>query len=149
MLLGERKAGGILVESGLSGERLDYLVLGIGLNVSQTPPAEAVMFPATSVEAATGRPVDRLALLRAILARLEAGYAGLAPPRPPEPDPLHAAWVARLLWLGQRVVARSPQGDYDGCLSGAAADGALLLKLDSGEVRRVLAGDVTVRKVEG
>jgi BirA family biotin operon repressor/biotin-[acetyl-CoA-carboxylase] ligase len=149
VLLGGRKAGGILVESGLSGERLDYLVLGLGLNVSQAPPPEAVMFPATSVEAATGRPVDRLALLRAILARLEAGYAGLVPPRPPAPDPLHAAWLARLLWLGQRVVARSPQGDYDGCLSGAAADGALLLELDSGEVRRVLAGDVTVRKSEG
>lgn len=138
VLLDGRKAGGILVESGLSATRLDYVVLGIGLNVSAAPPPEAVIFPATSVEAAAGRPVDRLALLEAIVERLGDHYADL----PPTSARLHAAWLSRLAWLGERVVAQSAEGDYDGCVTSAAEDGALLIQLDSGEVRRVVAGDV-------
>jgi BirA family biotin operon repressor/biotin-[acetyl-CoA-carboxylase] ligase len=143
VLLDGRKAGGILAETGLSGARLDYVVLGVGLNVSQAPPAEAVNFPATSVEAAAGRPVDRLDLLRAIMDRLSARYPDLPPARPD----LHTAWLNRLVWQGQRVVAHSPEGDYHGCMTGAAEDGALLLKLDSGEVRRVVVGEVSLRVI--
>jgi BirA family biotin operon repressor/biotin-[acetyl-CoA-carboxylase] ligase len=142
VLLDGRKAGGILVETGLSGERLDYVVVGIGLNVSAAPPPEAVMFPATAVEAVMGRPLDRVALLRAILERLEAGYADLASTN----DRLYRAWRQRLVWVGERVVAQSAQGDYHGVMTGAAEDGALLLKLDSGEVVRIVAGDVSVRR---
>jgi BirA family biotin operon repressor/biotin-[acetyl-CoA-carboxylase] ligase len=142
VLIDGRKAGGILVESALSGTRLDYLVLGIGLNVSAAPPPEAVLFPATAVAAAAGRPVDRLALLRAILTRLAHHYPDLAPTSPRLP----AAWRSRLLWLGERVVAQSPQGHYDGTVTGAADDGALLIRLDGGEVRRIVAGDVMVRR---
>ncbi len=141
ILLGGQKAGGILVECGLSGSRLDYAVLGLGLNLSTAPPPDAVRFPATSVEAAAGQPVDRLALLHVLLARLEHLYPSL----PPNTGQLHAAWLSRLAWLGERVVAQSAEGDYDGCVTGAAEDGALLIKLDSGEVRRFVAGDVSVR----
>lgn len=144
VLINGRKAAGILVETGLSGERLDYLVLGIGLNVSQAPPPEAVLYPATSVEAEAGQPVDRVALLRAILERLGRHYPDLAP----DSDRLHAAWLARLLWLGQRVVAQSADGDYDGAMAGAAEDGALLIRLEGGEVRRVVAGEVSVRVID-
>jgi BirA family biotin operon repressor/biotin-[acetyl-CoA-carboxylase] ligase len=142
VLLDGRKAGGILVETGLSGEQLDYVVVGIGLNVSAAPPPEAVLFPATAVATATGRPVDRLALLRAILERLEAGYGDL----PPLSNRLHSAWRQRLVWVGERVVAQSAEGDYHGVVTGAAEDGALLLKLDTGEVVRIVAGNVSVRR---
>src|SRR5690606_28782522 len=129
-------------------EALDYLVLGVGVNVSQAPPPESVLFPATSEEAEAGRPVDRLAPLSAFLERLEAWYGQLPPAAPGAGDPLHAAWRQRLLWQGQRVVAGSPQGDYHGTLAGVAPDGALLLALDSGEVQRVVAADVSLRVME-
>jgi BirA family biotin operon repressor/biotin-[acetyl-CoA-carboxylase] ligase len=143
VLIGGRKAGGILVESGLSGARLDHVVLGIGLNVSSVPPVDAVRFPATAVEAEAGHPVERLALLRAILEQLERRYPDLDPAG----SRLQAAWHERLAWLGERVVARSPAGDYDGVLTGAAEDGALLIRLESGEIKRVVAGDVSVRVI--
>lgn len=142
VLLDGRKAGGILVESGLTEAGLAYLVLGIGLNVSAAPPPAAVMFPATSVEAAAGRPVDRLALLQALVQRLSAGYADLAPGN----DRLHTAWAGRLAWRGQRVVAHTPEGDYHGCFEGADPDGALRLKHEDGRTKRVLAGDVSIRR---
>jgi BirA family biotin operon repressor/biotin-[acetyl-CoA-carboxylase] ligase len=143
VLLDGRKAGGILVETGLAGARLDYLVVGIGLNVSQAPPPEAVLFPATCVEAAAGRPVDRLGLLGGIVERLEARYAGLDAGY----AGLHADWLRRLAWVGERVVAHSPEGDYHGCLAGADDEGALLVRMDDGQIKRIVVGEVAVRVI--
>jgi BirA family biotin operon repressor/biotin-[acetyl-CoA-carboxylase] ligase len=142
LLLEGRKAGGILVETGLAGAKLDYVVVGIGLNVSQAPPPEAVLFPATCVEGAAGRPVDRLTLLRGIVERLAARYAGLDG----DYGQLHADWLRRLAWVGERVVARSPEGDYHGLLAGADEDGALRVRLDGGEVRRIVVGEISLRR---
>lgn len=140
LLLGGRKAGGILVESGLAGDRLDYAVVGIGLNVSAAPPPAQVQFPATALEAEAGRPIDRLALLAAILEAAAAHYAGLA-----EGRALPAAWQARLAWLGQPVVAHTADGELTGLAEGVDEDGALLVRLASGEQRRLLAADVRLR----
>src|SRR5919201_190149 len=65
--LGGRKAAGLLAEAHLEGERLGWVVLGMGVNVSQRredlPPELADR--ATSVALALGTPVDRAALLAA------------------------------------------------------------------------------------
>ncbi len=142
VLVGGAKAGGILVESGLTGERLDFAVIGIGLNVSATPPPEAVDFPATALQSPGARPIDRRRLLRDILARMEALYP-LATDA--DGEALRVLWAARLAWLGERVTARTAEGEVAGQAEGVAADGALLIRLPGGEVRRVLAGDVRLR----
>jgi BirA family biotin operon repressor/biotin-[acetyl-CoA-carboxylase] ligase len=143
ILVGGKKTGGILVEAAATagGERLEYALLGIGLNVTSAPPDHAVDFPATALETEAGRPVDRLRLLRAILERLEAHYPLLANGR----DRLHGQWAARLAWLGENVVARTPDGDRAGRAEGTDADGALVVRLDSGVAVRVVAGDVRLR----
>jgi BirA family biotin operon repressor/biotin-[acetyl-CoA-carboxylase] ligase len=142
VLAGGKKVGGILLESGLALDRLDFAVLGLGLNVSQAPPPEGLDFPATALEAEAGRPVDRLKLLRASLDRLaqrypEASAAG--------DDRLFAAWRERLVWLGQPVTVRTQEGEWSGQAQGVDGAGALLVRLNGGEVRRVLAGDVSLR----
>jgi BirA family biotin operon repressor/biotin-[acetyl-CoA-carboxylase] ligase len=71
VLVGGRKVAGILAESSES-----RVVLGIGVNVNQTReqlPADAQTEP-TSLHVEIGEPVDRAALLVAILARLETAY---------------------------------------------------------------------------
>jgi BirA family biotin operon repressor/biotin-[acetyl-CoA-carboxylase] ligase len=142
VLVGGKKAGGILLESSLAGDRMDYAVLGIGLNVAQAPPAELVDFPATALDAEAGRTVDRLGLLRAILERLDAQYGALTST---DQDALLAAWRKRLVWIGEMVVARTPEGEVQGRAAGTDAYGALLVGLDSGETARVLAGEVRLR----
>ena len=75
------KLGGMLSEVKSTGDRLEYAVLGLGLNVNlsfsadgeDAPPAE-IIGAATSLSAALGRPVDRGALLAAILQRCETRY---------------------------------------------------------------------------
>jgi BirA family biotin operon repressor/biotin-[acetyl-CoA-carboxylase] ligase len=145
VLAGGKKAGGILLETGLALDRLDFVVLGLGLNVSQAPPPEGLDFPATALEAEAGRPVDRLRLLRAVLDRLERLYplAGAA-----SDDQLFALWQRRLVWLGQPVRVRTPDGELTGEAQGVDGTGALLVRVHGGEVRRVLAGDVRLRPAE-
>jgi BirA family biotin operon repressor/biotin-[acetyl-CoA-carboxylase] ligase len=140
VLVGGKKAGGILVENELEGDQLAYAIVGIGLNVSQAPPAEQVLFPATALASEAGRPVERLRLLRACLERIEARYAQLA-----QPEALHKAWAARLSWLGEPVMASTGAEEIAGVAEGVAPDGALIVRRADGTALRLLAGDVRLR----
>jgi BirA family biotin operon repressor/biotin-[acetyl-CoA-carboxylase] ligase len=145
ILVAGQKTAGILVESATqtaNGQLLDYAVVGIGINVDEAPPAAEVDFPATALSVQTERPVERLLLLRAVLQRLETLYPAVAAA---DPRPLHADWAARLVWLGEPVVVRTALGQVAGQAEGADPDGALVVRLDTGERVRVLAGDVRLR----
>jgi len=151
LLVDGQKAGGILVESAAESRGdgpdapLDYAIVGIGINVDDAPGPAEVDFPATALAIQAGRPVDRLRLLRAILQRLEARYpAALIA----DPARLYADWAARLVWLGQLVVAHTPAGEITGQADSADPDGALVIRLASGERVRVLAGDIRLRRLE-
>jgi len=168
LVLTGRKLAGILTELETAGERLDFAVVGLGLNVNvdfRHPAVERELGEsAIGLLQALGRLVDRLALLNELLVRLEQRVERLRAGQSP-----HDEWTARLVTLGQavRVVTPSPpwaeeqgsQGDSASPLPGSAgvgrvlegqavgvdADGALLL-LSDGRTERVLAGDVTLRE---
>jgi BirA family transcriptional regulator, biotin operon repressor / biotin---[acetyl-CoA-carboxylase] ligase len=145
VLVNGRKAGGILVESAMAGERLDFAVLGIGLNVSEAPTAQAVDFQAISLNEAAGSAVNPLQVLRSILERMEVRYDQLAPAENPA---LYEAWSQRVVWLGERVAALTAQGEVSGVAEQVAEDGALLVRVNTGALVRVLAGDVRLRPAE-
>lgn len=70
LLIDGKKVSGILAQTSIRGETLDYLLLGIGLNVNI--PVEDLPLPtATSLLAITGKLWDRTSLLMALLAELE------------------------------------------------------------------------------
>jgi BirA family biotin operon repressor/biotin-[acetyl-CoA-carboxylase] ligase len=142
LLVGGQKAGGILVESGLLGDWLDFAVMGIGLNVSAAPPPEGLLFPATALQDPNATPLDRVLVLRAILERVEALYPLLVGEGG---GTLRERWAARLAWLGEAVTVRGPEGEWTGIAEGVMEDGSLRLRLASGERRHVAVGDVRVR----
>jgi BirA family biotin operon repressor/biotin-[acetyl-CoA-carboxylase] ligase len=143
VLIGGRKVCGLLAELGVAASQLDYVVVGIGINVnvdfgdSDTP---ALMAPATSLRAQLGREVSRLTLLVVLLRYVEARYgrlrAGVLP---------HNEWQSRLVTLDQEVRVTMPDRMLVGRATGVDADGALLVRRPDGEVERVVAGDVTLR----
>jgi BirA family biotin operon repressor/biotin-[acetyl-CoA-carboxylase] ligase len=140
VVLNGRKAGGILVETTLQGQQLDYAIVGLGLNVNWSPAPTEVDFPATSLSTESGQTLDRLELLRAILMRMEALYPNLTRPA------LYHDWRARLLWLGEPIAVRTTEGELRGQAQNVDDDGTLVLLLDTGETRRVTAGDVRLRR---
>ena len=140
-----KKIGGILTETSIAGDRIDYAVVGIGLNVNvDFADRPELAETATSVMLRAGREIDRLRVLAAVMDRFAARFDGLN-----AGDALCAAWSARLVTLGRRVEARVGGSD-DALLIGFAEavddDGALLLRTDDGASHRLLAADVTFHK---
>lgn len=141
IVLSDSKLGGMLTELGVSGKRLDYVVVGMGLNVNlDLTSLPEVMTPPASLSAMRGKAVSRLALLRALLERAEGHYEALRGGWSP-----HTAWRERLATLGQRVQVGTSEEVLAGLAEDVDADGALLVRTDEGALRRVLVGDVTLR----
>jgi BirA family biotin operon repressor/biotin-[acetyl-CoA-carboxylase] ligase len=144
-----RKLAGLLTESGFAGEHLDYAVVGMGINVNlEEADLPEAMTPATSLSIELGRPVERLSLLLAILPRIQERYLSLPASdvhANSGPNDILAAWSARLVTLGQVVHVTSGQEVVDGRAESVDADGALLVRIDDGQVRRFIVGDVSLR----
>jgi BirA family transcriptional regulator, biotin operon repressor / biotin---[acetyl-CoA-carboxylase] ligase len=142
LVINERKVAGILTELELSGERLAYVVVGIGLNVNLDPAVlpGPLLARATSLAAELGRPVTRLPLLLALLARVETRYQALSAGT----ADLHREWASRLVTLGRPVTVADGETEWMGMAEGVDNDGALLVRPPGGEPRRVVAGDVRV-----
>lgn len=143
LILEDRKAGGVLVETAWAGARPDYVVFGIGINVHHEPedfPPE-LREVATSLDLAAGRKVSRLELADEVVAQVEELCADL-------PDRLEQAEL-RVLddydWLRDRrcTVIASPEADpVEGVAVGIAPDGALLFRPDTGALQRLKSGQV-------
>ena len=146
VLLHGRKLAGILVEGAFGPDGFDAAV-GLGVNVSTLPqdlPPRAI-YPATSILAETGIAVDREALLQAWLAEMDAALALWQ--SPDGAARIVAAWNALDVNAGRAVsialAADVPGGEVvEGVDLGIAPTGALRLRLASGEVREIVAGDV-------
>lgn len=147
VLLNGRKLAGILVEGSFGPGPADFAaVVGLGVNVATLPqdlPPRAI-YPATSILAETGRHVDREALLQEWLAEMDAVLALWQ--SPDGAARAVAAWNALDANAG-RVVRVSPAADEPGSETvegtdiGLAPNGALRLRLASGVVREISAGD--------
>jgi BirA family biotin operon repressor/biotin-[acetyl-CoA-carboxylase] ligase len=77
LLIGPRKAGGILMETHTEGNQLAFAVVGIGINVHQSSFPSDLATPATSLDLETNRRVPRQNLLVSLLKSLERGMLGL------------------------------------------------------------------------
>ena len=137
VLLGGRKLAGMLIEAESSAAALDWLVLGVGVNVASAP--AGTEFPAVALsERGSGIAVE------ALLAAFADDF--LAWTRLWEQDgfpPVRHAWLARARGLGQAITVRLPKTTLRGTFIDLDADGALILQeMPAGETRRITAGDV-------
>ncbi|MEP7049784.1 MAG: biotin--[acetyl-CoA-carboxylase] ligase [Pseudomonadota bacterium] len=138
LLVGGRKLAGVLVESQLQGERLQALVVGVGLNVASREFPDEIAARATSLAVLGATRLARepllYSVLEAIAARVESyqqsGVVGLL-------DELNEADALR----GQRLAVDGQSG------VGAGIDGHghLLLQDDHGVVHPILSGTVELQ----
>ena len=139
VLFNGRKGAGILLESkGNDGGGLEWLVVGVGVNVNSYP--TVTRFPATSLHfegcPASLSAVDVLeAFSRHLLTRINAWLEdGFAPAR--------QAWPTHAHGLSEEIEVRLPTGTLRGRFEGLDPQGALQLLLPDGRRRSVAAGDV-------
>lgn len=140
VLLHGKKVAGVLAEAAFTGNQLDYVVLGMGVNINSGPPPDLLTeYAATSLAAEAGAPCDREAIAQAILAAFAQRYPQLGTPA------LAQAWSGHLAMRGQPVKVVGPAETVEGVLLDVRADGALILQLANGATHTVLAGDVHLR----
>jgi BirA family biotin operon repressor/biotin-[acetyl-CoA-carboxylase] ligase len=141
VLIEGRKVCGVLIESGPASSGRTWAAVGVGLNLMSHP--DALERPATAVadnlshEAIRAPSPDEA---MAILAEtfdvtlnlwLTQGF-----------EPIREAWLARAAGMGQPCTARLERETVSGVAEGLDADGALLLRLPDGMLRRITAGDI-------
>ncbi len=132
LLIGTRKAGGILVESKTGGGGAAFAVVGIGINVHQRAFDPGLATPATSLDLESGARIGRQQLLLALLKSLEHQTQGLDEPTAitaiPERVAKASTWVKN-----RRVEVHGPQACV-GVSAGLDAQGFLLVRTDEGMV---------------
>jgi BirA family biotin operon repressor/biotin-[acetyl-CoA-carboxylase] ligase len=139
-----RKIAGVLAEASWTGEALEYVVLGIGVNVlaGSAPPDGEVEIPATSLEAVTGRQEQREPLLVDMLKSIAEWCGQLGK------DALRGAWERHLAHLGEPVQLTDGSEEIRGRVRGIATDGRLLLEDEAGRVLAVPPGAAHLRPVD-
>ena len=149
-VLGGKKLCGILTELSVEAEtgRVQYLVLGIGVNVLQTAedftPEVAEM--AASLAMALGRPVSRPALAAALIEELDRLYAAL---KAGDLGDYLAIYRRDCVNLGKTVQLLSPGGRETVTAVGIDGDFGLVVRGDDGRERAVRSGEVSVRGLYG
>jgi len=139
--INERKVCGILIENAWCGTRMDYAVMGIGLNVNLGPVHYPEIEPtATSLSRETGANVSRRVMAQQVLRELDRLYLDLREGITP-----YEVWRQHLLTLGRPVTVRQGDTVYEGMAESVAGDGSLMLRLASGNLVRIMADDVTLR----
>ena len=139
ILVDGAKVAGVLLESALGAcGRVDWVVLGIGVNLASHP-GIAGPVPSTSlVEAGAPAvaPADALRLLLAALARRRQDWQAQGF------GAVRRAWLARAHGLGGPVTVANGDKRLAGVFAGLDADGALVLAQADGSRLSIAAGDV-------
>ncbi|MEE9225492.1 MAG: biotin--[acetyl-CoA-carboxylase] ligase [Bacteroidota bacterium] len=135
-----KKFCGILSEASFKGEKLDFVVIGIGINVNQIDFPNELGLTATSLKRELARKIDRVKLFQEVLSRLEKNY--LEAKEGKLDDVLHE-WGTRCTMFNREIAIDQQGRILKGVALRLARDGGLVLETDGKQVT-VLAGDVTV-----
>jgi BirA family biotin operon repressor/biotin-[acetyl-CoA-carboxylase] ligase len=139
--IGGKKVGGTLVEAGFRGSTMTYAILGIGINLNLKGFADELQTKATSLQEILGKPVNRESFLSALLAKFDLLYGML----------LHGD-SARLIprakslmpMIGRRIGISTAGKKSRGVAMNLGSDGALVVRLSSGALAKLYAGEVSV-----
>jgi BirA family biotin operon repressor/biotin-[acetyl-CoA-carboxylase] ligase len=140
-----KKACGILTEMKAEQDRVDFIILGIGINVNtplkQLPKGGASLKDELHRHGAKGANISRVELTRNVLEKMEEYYSLL---QRKGFGPIIEAWKNLSAMLGSRVKVVLPFRTFEGLAHDIDPDGALVVRLDSGVLERVSSGDVVM-----
>lgn len=142
ILLNGRKVAGILIELTWAGDEVDYVVIGVGVNVAKgaSPTTDVLRFPAISLEHLLGEVPDRISLLHDFLASFMDMRQHI------HTSSFMAAWEKSLAYYDKEVRAEMGGGQVvTGKVVGLESDGSLKIRDEHGKTVPVRFGDVRLR----
>ena len=138
-----RKFCGILCESSVRDGKVEYAVLGIGLNVTTKDEdfPEELRGTAGSLYTQTGFVFERGKLIAAIIAELSSLYTVWLE----GPSVCHAEYKRRCIVLDRQITVTSPEGEFEAVAENISADYGLVLRMPDGTRRTVHSGEVKIK----
>jgi BirA family biotin operon repressor/biotin-[acetyl-CoA-carboxylase] ligase len=141
ILVGGKKLAGVLTESSCNSERIEFVILGIGVNLNYPVASmpEVIRERATSIVSLTKKNVSREAFMRRLIQDLDRCYGEL---EEVGFNSLATRWEAVFGLRGKKVRVEMAEQIMIGTAQGIDKDGALILEDERGERQRIVAGDV-------
>ncbi len=145
IVIGSKKVCGILTEMTAEVDRIESVVVGIGVNVNNAAFPETIRGKATSIRMENGKSLRRITLLQEILIQFETLLKQYT-----EPDPTFWEEYRKLcVSLGRKVEFTRRGTRVCGTAVDVSPQGELIVKLPEGNVEAVTAGEVSVQGIYG
>lgn len=146
LLLEKKKICGILTELSAEIDQINYIVAGIGININhdkeEFPPE--IRATAGSLFSISGQKYRRAELLVEIMKDLEEQYLMLLDDEFPR---ILDSWRCMSCTLGDEVYVSSREEQFFGIALDVNEEGHLLVKTEDGQIKQVMAGDVSLRRL--
>lgn len=144
LYLNGRKICGILTEAALNPNlrKLDYAVIGIGINVRKCEFPDEIKDIATSIEAETGKIIDRNKLCGEILSRLEYYIMNI------EKKSHLGEYRRRELLTGNHITANTGGEAVEGYAVGIDDNANLILRLSDGSEKSLVSGEANLCRIK-
>jgi BirA family biotin operon repressor/biotin-[acetyl-CoA-carboxylase] ligase len=134
VLVNGKKICGILTEMSAETDVVNFIVLGIGVNVNNDVPLET----ATTMRSELGRDADRLKFMQSLLETLEEDYFTF---KKEGFTPILWSWRRYSDTLGRLVEVTYQDEVVTGLAQDVDEDGSLLVKTPDGSIRKIVSGD--------
>lgn len=141
VLINGKKLCGILIESTSEGNKIERLVIGLGINVNQTMFQGSYSIPPTSVRLEINENADRERLLAEILNNFEELLLVLIE----SPENILKDWKQRCNMIGDKISITEGEEVKYGIFEDVDENGFLLLKDNNGRIEKIHYGDVSLR----
>ena len=146
IVLNQKKICGILTEVSLKGAEIDFVVLGIGINVNNKEFPEEIKETASSLSLELGQVFDREMLITKVWKQFDVYYELFLQTK--DLSLLKEEYESVLANKNEKVKVLDPQGEYVGIAAGITNTGELIVDTE-GEQKLVSGGEVSVRGIYG
>jgi len=145
VLLNKKKVSGMLAQMKVSADCIDFIVLGIGINVNigYNQLTSEIQSIATSLAIETGREIDRLELIISLYENIAKWYKELTQRGF---DAIKEKWLNLAPMISQNVQVMFQDEVISGKALGLDDDGLLIILTVNNETVKVSAGDATILK---
>jgi BirA family biotin operon repressor/biotin-[acetyl-CoA-carboxylase] ligase len=141
VLINGKKICGILTESTSEGNKIDRLVIGVGINVNQTMFQGSYNIPPTSVKLEINETAEREKLLAEVLNNIEELLRVLIE----SPRTIIKDWKQRCSMIGDKISISEGEEVKYGIFEDVDENGFLLLKNNNDKIEKIHYGDVSLR----
>ncbi|WP_456278570.1 biotin--[acetyl-CoA-carboxylase] ligase [Bacillus sp. AK128] len=144
ILFDRKKTVGILTELQAEADRINSIIIGVGINVNQSEQdfPDDIKEKSTSLFIQSGKKVNRAELIQTILEKLEKLYESYLQTGF---YPIKLLWEAYAISIGKEIVASTLNGKIIGMAKGITDEGVLVIEDESGKTHYVHSADIEIK----